>query len=114
MPQNELSNLAKLTLLAGDEAYFSPQFPVSIGSLLQPLPDTPSYSVLPKYDIVPARAFVVDRTFVDNTTGFKAIAFRNAEANEVIVAFSGTDGLNAQDWKCWANEWRPAWVGREG
>lgn len=93
-----LNDLAKLTLLASDESYFSPQFPVSIGNLLQPLLDTPSYNVLPQYDIVPARTFVVDRTFIDNTTGFKAIAFRNAETNEVILAFGGTDGVNAQDW----------------
>ncbi len=95
---NGLNNLAKLTLLASDESYFSLQFPVLGQSPLQPLPDTPAYNIFPQYDIVPARAFVVDRTFVDDTTGFKAIAFRNAETNEVIIAFGGTDGLNAQDW----------------
>jgi len=95
---NGLNDLAKLTLLASDESYFSPQFPILNGSPLQPFPDTPSYNIFPQFDIAPARAFLVDRQFTDDTTGFKAIAFRNAETNEVILAFGGTDGANPQDW----------------
>ncbi|ALA57586.1 calcium-binding protein [Nitrospira moscoviensis] len=93
-----LNNLAKLTLLASDESYFSPQFPVDIGSLLKPLLDTPSYNVDPKYDIIPALSFRVDRRELVDSTGFKYIAFRNDVTNEVIIAFGGTDGVNAQDW----------------
>lgn len=112
---NGLNDLAKLTLLASDESYFSPQFPVLDGSLLQPLLDTPSYNVHPQYDIVPAREFVVDRHFLDNTTGFKAIAFRNVETNEVILAFGGTDGVNFQDWAANVEHlgWNQ-WAGNDG
>jgi len=93
-----LNNLAKLTLLASDESYFSSEFPVLEGSLLQPLPDTPSYNLFPQFDIVQARSFHEDKQETIDATGFKFIAFKNVETNEVIVAFGGTDGLNAQDW----------------
>jgi hypothetical protein len=95
---NGLNDLAKLTLLASDESYFSPQFPVLNGSPLQPLPDTPSYNIFPQYDIVPASSFHKDTEGSVSATGFKFIAFRNDETNEVIVAFGGTDGKDSQDW----------------
>ncbi|MFO0707319.1 MAG: hypothetical protein U0412_10760 [Nitrospira sp.] len=91
-----LNDLAKLTLLASDESYFSSQFPFF--NLLQPLPDTPTYNVSPQYDIVPALSFQQDFDRTDNTTGFKVIAYKNVQTNEVIIAFGGTDGINAQDW----------------
>ena len=95
---NGLNNLAKLTLLASDESYFSSQFPVPDGSSLQPLPDTPSYNIFPQYDIVSASAFHKDTQGTVEATGFKFITFRNDATNEVIVAFGGTDGASPQDW----------------
>ena len=91
-----LNDLAKLTLLASDESYFSPQFPFF--DLLQPLPDTPSYNISPQYDIVPGLSFQQDFQRSDNATGFKVIAYKNVQTNEVILAFGGTDGADAQDW----------------
>ena len=45
------------------------------------------------------QGYVVDRKFVDTPSGFKAVAFKNSSTNDVILAFGGTDGTNATDWK---------------
>ncbi len=93
---NGLNDLAKLTLMASDESYFTLQVPFF--SLLQPLPDTPAYNVSPQYDIVPGLSFQQDFERTDEATGFKVIAYKNAQTDEVILAFGGTDGVNFQDW----------------
>ena len=38
------------------------------------------------------------RTIEDGDTGLKVVLFKDDVAKEVIVAFAGTDGLNAKDW----------------
>jgi hypothetical protein len=47
---------------------------------------------------VPGSGFFVREHFIDTDIGFKAIAYKN-DAKEIIIAFAGTDGPDAVDWR---------------
>lgn len=54
----------------------------------------------PAYSYVSlTQGYVVDAEFINEETGFKAVAFRNSATNDIILAFGGTDGTNGTDWK---------------
>lgn len=53
------------------------------------------YRNTPPFAIPPG--FKVEDTIVRDQLGAKAVIYRNATTNEIIVAFGGTDGPNAQD-----------------
>ena len=91
----ELNDLAKLTLLASDASYFTLNHPVLSGSALTALLDT-TYGIVPKYSV--PSGFVEITQGSDLDTGFGFIAYKNQQANEVIIAMRGTDGPNSQDW----------------
>ncbi|WHZ29132.1 MAG: Alkaline phosphatase [Nitrospira sp.] len=94
-----LNELAKLALIASDAAYFTSSTIVPLGGALAPLRDTPTYDILPLYEIAPG--FVKDSNdaqSVNVSNGFKFTAYRNSSTNEVIIAFGGSDGIDPVDW----------------
>src|SRR5712664_728415 len=106
-----LEELSELALVASDASYkggFS-----EIGIPLQPYDDTPQYgNPQPPFGNdfrIFSTSYVVDRTFDDPTdrTGFKAVAYKNAATNDIILAFAGTDGPDVKDW--WGNVFHMGW-----
>ena len=92
-----LNELAKLTLIASDDSYFTGA--LSAPSALAPLRDTPTYDILPLYTIMPGfNKISSDNDSRIDSVGFKFVAYRNENTNEVIVAFGGTDGPDPVDW----------------
>ena len=89
--------LSKLTLVASDMAYAAskPSF-FAIDKALRPYPDTPNYETPSRFDI--QQGFTELSFKDDKSSGFKYILFKNAQTDELIVAFGGTDGLDPQDW----------------
>lgn len=53
------------------------------------------YRNTPPFEVPPG--FKVEDTIVRDKFGAKAVIYRNAATNEIVVAFGGTDGRNAQD-----------------
>src|SRR5262245_10634435 len=110
-----LNILAERTLIACDAAYFTNTNvtdPRPVGDTdpshlykddpLAPLLDASAIlnSYRPVYSYVSlTQGYLVDREFIDIPSGFKAVAFRNSTSNDIILAFGGTDGTNATDWK---------------
>src|SRR5215217_4995728 len=112
-----LNTLAELALIACDASYFTNPAtnnvrPVGdtnpdhlyVGDALTSLVDTnPSYAPqfipLTSTDQDPTDGYVVVTERDAPTAGAKFVAFRNDNTNSVILAFGGTDGLNATDWK---------------
>ncbi|HJT21643.1 MAG TPA: hypothetical protein VJ746_14290, partial [Nitrospira sp.] len=115
----DLKTLAEQTLIACDASYFTnlatdnarpagdtnPRH-LYVGDTLTPLIDTtPSYA--PQFiptspsptNPDPTDGFVVAKEGDALAAGAKFVAFRNESTNSVILAFGGTDGLNATDWK---------------
>ncbi|MCW2573473.1 MAG: hypothetical protein JWO88_3531, partial [Frankiales bacterium] len=99
--------LSKLLLVACDQSYFTSLTAPAIGEILKELPDRASNSPIeyllsgvyrdaPQY--LRQTGYKVDQ-LVDQSKkiGGKAIIYLN-DANEVIVSFGGTDGIDAQDW----------------
>lgn len=116
--------LAKLALVASDQSYFdntseNEKLHLTNGTDLAPLADEPRnkngdvkdeeyrsnnnpkltnellYKNEPPFT-VPAGFKVEDTVVRDN--GAKAVIYRNATTNEIMVAFGGTDGVNALDY----------------
>jgi hypothetical protein len=87
------NDLARLTLIACDAAYGGNR--LTIDTRLAPYADP--HPIQPPYAI-PPNEFKVDRTIESANTGLKVVLFKDEVANEVIVAFAGTDGLDARDW----------------
>src|SRR5688572_17644524 len=97
------NELAQLALIASDASYKG-RF-AATGEALRAFDDTPVYgNPQPPFGasfVLAATHSVVDVAFEDDRTGFKAIAFRNAKTNDIILAFGGTDGPDTTDW--WSN-----------
>jgi hypothetical protein len=92
-----LNDLAKLTLIASDAAYFSIRYPVPINAPLAPLSDTPKYDIGPQYSVFLDNFIKATQGGID-AIGFKYAIYKNTSSNEVIVAFGGTDGHDPVDW----------------
>lgn len=110
-----LNVLAERALIACDASYFTntnidyPRPPGDtdpthlykddpLAFLLDSSPILNSYR--PAYSYVSlTQGYVVDQEFINEETGFKAVAFKNSSTNDVIFAFGGTDGTNGTDWK---------------
>lgn len=99
--------LSKQLLVACDQSYFTSKDQVlnkPLQDLFDKAADAPAeygnpniYALKPQF--VPASGYtvvaVIDRS---EQSGAKALVYLNTTTNEVIVAFGGTDGINAQDW----------------
>ena len=101
------AELSKLLLVASDQSYFTSDVEVR-NRMLAPLPDRaagspPEYSLpavyrdLPQFSITSGFKVV---SVIDKSAqlGAKALIYLKEPTGEVIVAFGGTDGINAQDW----------------
>src|SRR5678815_6124024 len=96
--RDSLTNTTKTRPVTGDTdpAHLYVGDPLAL--LLDSSPILNSYR--PVYSYVSlTQGYVVEQEFIVTATGFKAVAFRNNATNDVILAFGGTDGTNATDWK---------------
>ena len=87
------NELAELCLVACDMSYKGRA--AEVGEPLAPYFDP--VIIGPEYDVV-ASGFTVLQSFQDDTTGLKAVVFRNLVTKELIVSFAGTDGQDPKDW----------------
>jgi len=105
------SFLSRTLLVASDMAYAAGTLSSYTGAALEPYDDTPPDNYRPdfQYD----NSYVQKDVFINARSGLKAILFEKASTNEYIIAFGGTDGLDAKDWQANAlhlgwNQWQAA------
>ena len=107
---SELVSLSQLLLVACDQAYAGDSIKPVEGQapvVLAVLPDAPlADTFLPPYSVAES-GFVVDATFEDARSGFKAVIYKSDASNGIVVAMAGTDGTDLRDW--WANLTHYGW-----
>src|SRR2546425_11048914 len=104
MSTSDRNVIARFALIACDQAYqavrpVDPAQRLIVGSRLTYFDDTPWY-VDPGTFVQPrppqafqtvASGFTVASVIADDSTGFKAVIYRNSQG-DIIAAFAGTDG----------------------
>jgi Ca2+-binding RTX toxin-like protein len=88
----QLNELRLAALVACDAAYAGTARPA--GSTLSPYVDGDSQAIPFSY----RSGFVIEHVLSVPETGLKVAIYKHQTANELLVAFAGTDGLNVTDW----------------
>ena len=103
-----LNHISMLSLVAADASYKRPSefAPGEALALHRDSRPDAEFPIPPSFEGLGIEDWVFVRTpetlaFEDPGTGFAAVLFRSLSSNDLIVALSGTNGLDAQDW--WTN-----------